>query len=393
MVNRRIISLRFLETSANERLTLQMQVGQNGPVDIEFAADGARLHPNGNALFALGYLPACELNYDLRIAGEVSPQLLVGADDIFSLYSRWYRYRRQPKIEARPGAHLRPQSERSLLFFSGGVDSCYSLLEAQNSVKSLVTVVGADVQSDQKAGAEWVAGLGRQFAGKFGLRPIVIRTAARRWFDRMVSWDHFHGPFFGSLAHLLAPEYRRALLAGSFGAQGLQLPWGSHPDHERRYSSPAMAIEHHLPHTRLTKIRRLAAAGLTEPLRVCLQPVNAVNCGVCRKCHYLRVALRLLEGERSGGHVVFAREDPVAASVQHLGHLENWQELLVLAEAQGEQALADQLRKACRDFEIRHAGRLQRFALTEFHPARKRLKRSLLAGMGKLFLKPKRAGV
>ena len=75
MNERRTISLRWVETSSAEQLTLRLTAGRNGPVDIPITADGARLHPNADTLFAFGFLPACELKYDLRIEGAVSAEL------------------------------------------------------------------------------------------------------------------------------------------------------------------------------------------------------------------------------------------------------------------------------------------------------------------------------
>ena len=213
-------------------------------------------------LFALGYLPACELKYDLQIEGEVTTELLTRAGEIFKLYSGWYDYQREPQVHALGSVAA---SERTLLFFSCGVDSCYSLVEAQAQLHSLVTIVGADLRPEAREGADWVTGLGRQFAKQFSLQPIIIHTAARHWFDRMVTWDHFHGSFLAGIAHLLSPGHGRALVASNYGAGGLQMPWNTHPDHEPRYSTSAMRLEHHLPQTRIIKVRRLWEMGMVQP--------------------------------------------------------------------------------------------------------------------------------
>jgi hypothetical protein len=376
--------LRFIENLPGEKLTLQMQAGRNGPVDIEIAADGARLHPNADALFALGYLPACELQYDLRIKGEVSPELLDKAGEIFQLYSGWYGYQRAPTVHAQVRAKPAARSERTLLFFSGGVDSCYSLVEARESIHSLVTIVGADLRPENREGAEWVAGLGRQFAEEFDLRPIIIHTAARRWFDRMVTWDHFHGPFMAAVAHMLATEYGRALVASNYGAGGLQMPWGTHPQHEPRYSSAAVSIEHHLPQTRMTKIRRLWAAGMVKDLRVCINPTGGMNCGVCVKCVYLRLALRLLSGDDATAGASFARQDHENFHIINQGSMEFWSGLLVLAEERGDTNLAERIRKVCQGYEIRKARR-RRLPMPVFKVLAKRTKRRLRAWSGLLF--------
>jgi hypothetical protein len=186
------------------------------------------------------------------------------------------------------------------------------------------------------------------------------------------------------MAHLLAPGHSRGLVASNWGAAGLRMPWGTHPDHEPRYSSSVMSIEHHLPQTRLTKVRRLREAGLAEHLRVCLRPTGGMNCGVCGKCMYLRTALRLLGGAEAAAGVPFARNDREDIYVRHLGHLENWSELLALAEEQGEPALVKRMVKVCRAFETRKARR-QRLHLPEFKVLAKRAKRRLRAWSGLLF--------
>lgn len=385
MNDRRTLSLRFDEDSAGARLTLQMKAGRSGPVDIEIAAEGASLHPNADALFALGYLPACVLKYDLQIEGEVSRELLERAGQIFQLYSSWYGYQRPPEVNARARAKSGARSERTLLFFSGGVDSCYSLVEAREQIHSLVTIVGADLLPEHREGAEWITGLGRRFADQFGMRPIIIRTAARKWFDRMVSWDHFHGPFLAAMAHLLSPDHGRALVASNYGAGGLQMPWGSHPDHEPRYSSPAMSVEHHLPQTRITKIRRLWEAGQVKHLRVCMKPAGGMNCGVCVKCVYLRLALRLLGGDSAVAGASFARQDNDHFHIINQGSVEFWSGLGVLAEERGDTALAGRIRKLCLESEARRA-RGRRLTRPAFKPLLKRTRRRLRAWSGQLFL-------
>lgn len=357
MNERRTISLRWVETSSAEQLTLRLTAGRNGPVDIPITADGARLHPNADTLFAFGFLPACELKYDLRIEGAVSAELRARAGEIFQLYTRWYGYPREPKVHATARPPAPAAAGPTLLFFSGGVDSCYSLVEARPQLNALVTIVGADLRPEHRAGAEWVAGLGRQVAREFNLRSIIIHTAARRWFDRMVTWDHFHGPFMAGVAQLFAPEFSHALIASNYGAGGLEMPWGSHPEHEPRYSTPAMRVEHHLPQTRILKIRRLWEAGLVKHLRVCIRPVGGTNCGVCVKCIYLRFALQLLGGPAAVADGAFARVDRDDFHMINQGSVEFWMGLRALALEKGDQALAERVRQVYEAFEVRRTKR------------------------------------
>lgn len=381
----RTVRLRFVESSSANRLNLELQVGRNGPVTMEIAAEGATLRPNGDSLFAFGFLPACELKYDLRIEGEVSGELLARAGEIFQLYARWYGYQRQPKVYApeRTSSHA-AGAGRTLLFFSGGVDSCYSLVEARAQLHALVTIVGADLRPENREGAEWVAGLGRRFAQQFDLPSIIIHTAARRRFDRMVTWDHFHGPFLAGVAQMLAPEYARSLIASNYGGAGLTMPWGTHPDHEPRYSTAAMQVEHHLPQTRIVKIRRLWEAGLVKDLRVCIRPIGETNCGVCVKCIYLRFALQLLGGPTAVAQGAFARTDRDNFHMINQGSVEFWMGLRELAVERGNHALAERIRGVYEAFELRRTRprpwlRLPRKAVV------KRTKRRVRAWAGTLF--------
>ncbi|MDZ7711378.1 MAG: hypothetical protein U5K36_15965 [Roseovarius sp.] len=111
-----------------------------------FCRTGHTLRPAAEALFCLGIYPASEIGAPLRIDGGVDPALLARADSITGLYRRWWWGCRRIKVDAQPPSAFPAHGKRgTALFFSGGVDSCFSLTEAQPRLTALITLLGVDV--------------------------------------------------------------------------------------------------------------------------------------------------------------------------------------------------------------------------------------------------------
>lgn len=386
---RRVLSLRFHQDRPSRRLTAEIVAGRNGPAEIYFACDDRDLTPSGDALLTLGYLPACELGYDLSIDGGVSRSLLASLDDIFALYARWYGVRRKPsvrcaRVEDLPADDARRNDTRgTVLFFSGGVDSYYSLVAARGEIDALALVVGADLDPRHEVGTKTLRRLVHDTARGENLPAIVVSTDARRVFDRLVLWgEQYNGVMLAGIAHMLAGDLDRALVAGSSNAVGLaDHPWGSHPDHEPRYSTDAMTIEHHGAIERFEKIRVLARdRDVLSALRVCWRTSDGTNCGTCSKCTQTRLTLRYLGGAEAEAAFNCRDRGDEDVSVGSHAAFEYWSATRAAALAAGDAAMAARIGRELARYRIRAALRVPAASLRL-----KRMRRRRRARRGLLF--------
>jgi len=236
--------------------------------------------------------------------GHVSPLLASNVETIRDIYVAWTGLSQITlAFEVAPAAA--PCSGVSL-FFSGGVDSYYSLIKHRDEIESLVFVHGfeiplADLETFASAQAQV-----REAAGLFGKRLIVVRTNMRwerpndppltnlswEWPHSPCGWFMGHGAGMATVAHALAPNHGKMYIASSHSYADLH-PWGSHPLLDPLWSSEAVQIVHDGGETRVEKLRVLAQyPEALKRLRVCHRSYGSENCGLCEKC--LRTMLGLL---------------------------------------------------------------------------------------------------
>lgn len=178
------------------------------------------------------------------------------------------------------------------LFFSGGIDSFYSLMMHRPGVDVLVSVHGFDVALENETLWRDVRGHLAEVAAELGCDFVEVVTNVRRLFHRRLDWEIAHGAALAWVATILTPVLERALVAASHRNED-RIPWGSHPDLDPLWSSEALEVVHDGCAGRAEKAARLSNEPLPmRHLRVCWQnPDNAYNCGRCRKCVSARIVL------------------------------------------------------------------------------------------------------
>ena len=261
---------------------------------VRFEATGATLAANGDALFCLGLVPAMELAVDLRIEAEVDQELLDHAREIQALLCRWYPGYRPIDVQAPSIGRTYPEARGTGLFFSGGVDSSYSLATERERISKLVTLIGADVDPADTPRVERLETIARDVGSRFGIEPIVVTTDIRSVSDRLIGWVEYHGAVLAAVRHLLAHEFENQLIASSADESSWTRRWGSHPALDHLWGTGGARIEHHGLVHRLAKIERISCEPvLMEHLRVCNQAFE--HCGVCDGCQFMLAALDVLD--------------------------------------------------------------------------------------------------
>lgn len=208
------------------------------------------------------------------------------------------RLRRVPVQTAHPRVPPAPtpSGARVGVFFSGGVDSFFSLLSNLDEIDDLILVRGYDIGLEPDLDGLWkeVVEAGRAVANEFGKRLISVRTNIRPLLLKLrCHWGFSHGAALAHVALLLQPWLRTVYVPASFDIEHVS-PWGSHPEIDPLWSTDSLRFIHDgIETNRLQKIHRIAEFPLAlQTLRVCNNhPDGAYNCGHCYKCLPTMLAL------------------------------------------------------------------------------------------------------
>jgi hypothetical protein len=249
---------------------------------------------SASPFLAASLLPSMRIGEPLRLEGTVSPRLLASLPPIKAVFTGWFERTASIEVQALPG--LEPKATGVACFFSGGVDSFYSVLSHLDEIDALVFVHGFDIQPRHvKLRARISAGL-RSAAARLGKPLIEVETNVRAFSDRFAEWsEEYHGSALASVALLLSPQFGRFYIPATFSPQ-YSAPWGSHKDLDPLWSTDATEIIHDGGDaTRVEKARLIGTSEVAlQSLRVCWENRGGLyNCGRCEKCIRTMVNLRV----------------------------------------------------------------------------------------------------
>lgn len=192
------------------------------------------------------------------------------------------------------------------VFFSGGVDSFYSLLREGEEFSHLIFVHGFDIPIQDEVRYKAFEPALYQIARECGVTPVIVRTNLRsHHLTQGMDWERGHGAALASVAHLLSSQIGVAVIPSSY-TYGNFHPWGTswHTDH--LFSSNRIRLQH--ADASLWRADKLAAIAdhrlVQQHLRVCSENRRVTgNCGYCEKC--LRTMISLELAGRLGGFDAF----------------------------------------------------------------------------------------
>lgn len=209
--------------------------------------------------------------------------------------SNWYPWLERIKIHANISEQELPTNRGVGVFFSGGVDSFYSVLSNFSKVSHLILIKnGFDIR-DSKPGLEKQAHSSLLAAAKaYGKPLITVETNIRELSNGFSPWGpRYHGAALATVAQLLSTHLSKVFIPSSFQEKDLK-PWGTHPSLDSLWSSSDVEIIHDSTAvSRPEKVKRLSADPIAmKYLRVCWKNYGgAYNCGYCEKCLRTKVAL------------------------------------------------------------------------------------------------------
>ena len=196
---------------------------RGGRLWLRLPADLAPPRPHGDAFAAGVLMPAMAAGLDVIVEGPVSPSLAANVTRMQELLvasnsrNPWTRVRRV-SVEGTPDeAPAGPAAAG--LFFSGGVDSMYSLVAAHRETGRhpgiLLFVKGFDVPLEATARGELVLSQVAAVARLAGTRLVVMETNLRHFTDRALHWDMAHGAGLAFAGHAIGAHVDLLLVSAS----------------------------------------------------------------------------------------------------------------------------------------------------------------------------------
>jgi len=299
MAGVRISDVKVLETPTGARLSARLQGAPGLPPTLWFevpAAFGDALTARGDPFLPILMLRALQHPGPIVIEAEVSPELLASARRAAALLESWGlppgRVRGAAiDIQAPFGVAARRGAGVGA-FFSGGVDSFYTVLKNiarypegdSRSLTHLVMLHGFDVREEDRALFERLSGPLREVATALGKGFVTLRTNLRELFGDD-DFDLTHGVVLAGAGHALAGLFHTLYIASSYPYSELR-PWGSHPNLDPLWSSERLDFVHDgSERSRPEKLALIAQSPVAlRALRVCWMQRDAYNCGKCEKC-------------------------------------------------------------------------------------------------------------
>lgn len=243
---------------------------------------------------------ALTLKEDLEIAAPVDPLLLENAQKLQSLWTSWYPRLSPVTIRAERLPAAAASDQMTGLFFSGGVDSFYSVLHAGSTsaytIDELVFIQGADILLSNARAFERASATIRHACQVMGMPVQIMATNLRSTRFRQLHWDQMgSGPLLGACGLALEARYRQLLISSTWAAADLH-PLGSHPQADPLYSTATTSFIHYGDWAdRIEKTEFVSRYPVAlDHLRVCWESPSGDNCGQCLKCLRTMIVLEVI---------------------------------------------------------------------------------------------------
>jgi len=239
------------------------------------------------------------------IEADVSAELLASSRRIMDIFHTWSEQAGDGlavvDVEA-PAAARQRRGSSTGAFFSGGVDSFYTLLRNHRRypagdsrlITHLILIGGFDIQLEQTGLFDLTYRHANETAQALEKGLIVLKTNARA-VVRKVDWGYYaHGPVLAGIGLSMSGLFHAVFIPATYSLMEMR-PRGSHAAVDPLWSTEGLEFVHDGTEAgRADKVRLLATSPIAlRTLRVCWENrEGAYNCGQCEKC--LRTMVDLL---------------------------------------------------------------------------------------------------
>lgn len=293
--------------------------------------------------FAVAMLvPSMKAGEPLEINFPISPKLCFNLPRIRDIFHAWYDDCQRVEIEATPRSEAPERAEkRAGSFFSGGVDSFYTLLKNLHQpalptpLTHIVFMRGVETELEKSKDVDKSQALAEDVAARVGVRIIVGQTNIRSRFP--IHWEtYYFGSGLAATALALAGGLEYICIPSSLSYKHLK-PHGSTPFDEL-FSTESLQVVHDgaeaLRPEKLERIVHWERELVLSHLRVCIMNSGGdYNCGHCYKCVRTAVALQIL-GALDDAKMFVDRSKAHWKEVMSNDHLGFTEENLEFAKAQ-----------------------------------------------------------
>lgn len=305
----------------------------------------------GDPFLAAALLPAMakgeKLEFDASL--PISPKLLRNCSVFQDIHHAWNPVLKVVPIDAATRV-AGPLNDGAVSFFSGGVDSMFTLLKRREEISHVIYIQGFDFRVDD-ASFRTAFERNASFVRGFGKTVIPVGTNSNAFgYHHNLSILLTQGSALASIALLLG--FPRTYVSSAYSYSQL-VPLGSHPLTDPLWSTEGIEIIHEGAEARrVDKVIEIAEnPSALANLLVCAHDVTR-NCGHCEKCLRTMVPLQLL-GVSTTAFPPFPslskiKKIRIANDIEMIFFKENYD----LATRTGDKALRDALKVCLRRHEL-----------------------------------------
>jgi hypothetical protein len=269
---------------------------------------------------------------DLYVKGSLSNKLFYSLPKIMDFLNMGDENLHHIKVKTDKTSFLKMNGRSIGCFFSGGVDSFYSLLknlkdkdQTKGKINKLIVIRGFDIALDKSYDWLWekTSKNAKKVAKKLGIETIEVTTNIKEHTELMEDWRkqpikrHWVPSLFGSLLSAVGLTLQNTISI-VYIPSGLTykdlMPHGSHPLLDPLWSTESLEVIHDgCEANRFEKINReiIKNRMALNNLRVCINPRflgdyidtppwenrdKEFNCGDCEKCLRTLVCFDILGG-------------------------------------------------------------------------------------------------
>ncbi|MFM7182676.1 MAG: hypothetical protein ACKO2G_14590 [Verrucomicrobiales bacterium] len=273
----------------------------------------------------------------------------------------WLEDWRKPRIEMHTESEpqILPQGRGEAAFFSGGVDSFYTLVARQGQLADVVFLTGFDIEPVMTAHSRLADKAIHAAARMFGVGVVHVETNVRALRHYALDWVYMGGAVLAGTALLLRGLYQRVHVASDSTWKGC-LPAHEHPVMHNLWRLPGFRMRCDMvsiPRVERVRLLGMAMPGALAHLRVCwdMLPFH-LNCGKCEKCQRTLAALEVF-GFRQQAAPAFESSDLDWEMISSLRpdsmRRPYWQEITDAARQLGRRDISDPLDEMLKASEVK----------------------------------------
>ena len=248
---------------------------------------------------------ASVLKEPLRINAPVDSKLYANIGKLMHIWKEWYPELAIIPVEANvENTRMDNLSKDTACFFSGGIDSFFSVLHNETNrdpniptrINDLISVGGFDIPLSNISAFYDLCTRYRNIASKLGKRHIAVVTNLKETKYLKANFAQLsHGCALAAIGLFLEKKYSNILIAATHDKNHLE-PWGSHPHTDILLSTQKTEIVHDgNDFNRVQKSDFLSSSDLAlQNLLVCSRSKSDKNCCKCNKCYRAMMTFEIL---------------------------------------------------------------------------------------------------